>query len=187
LIHEPVPITASMALKVTGAAAAAGLKGPGACTGMGPASAAGGRRRGAFLSPRGMAAKPAGEKSAPKPLRPRAVEAKPVPVIKPFREAVWARVRICRKETWPQRHRPSRSPTPRACCRIDPPANRRVSVRSRPRSTTGNPVARKTQAVRSRAPGSFSDYDRSIVDRWLTICMPEPSSPSLSATDCDPA
>jgi len=50
-----------------------------------------------------------------------------------------------------------------------------------PRSTNRSPVAGRLQAVRSRAPGTLSDDHRNTVDRWLAICMPQPSSPSFSA------
>src|SRR3546814_2227873 len=67
-------ITASMAWDMTGAAAAA-AEGPQACWRTAAPR---------FFASRGMAAQPPGEKRAALPLRPRAAEAKPVSVIKPF-------------------------------------------------------------------------------------------------------
>jgi hypothetical protein len=46
-----------------------------------------------------MLAKPTGEKSRAQPLRPRAAEAQPVSVIKPFEEAVKGMVARGAKET----------------------------------------------------------------------------------------
>jgi hypothetical protein len=84
-----MPFMASMAWDMTGTAAAA-AEGPQA-----QLEDSGAR----FFFSRGMLAKPTGEKSRAQPLRPRAAEAQPVSVIKPFEEAVKGMVSRGAKET----------------------------------------------------------------------------------------